>query len=352
MAKVFLWDDELALGRTFDGEVVMAAFNADRIYGELTAHLHDASYTFERAMQRLEKLLDGEHWREFGHETVNEFIASLDLAQFASVADQRKRISKLIKEQQPQASNRAIAKAMNVAESTVREDRAPEDEKRKKNNEAVRGNRAHLTSGADAARSVLKKDEVAEKHAENENLKNKIVPFPVGRYGTIVIDPPWEMEKIKRDVRPNQIAFDYPIMTEDELLAFDVRRMAADDCHLFCWTTQKHLPISLEIVKAWGFKYTLLMTWFKSGGFQPHGLPQYNSEFVVYARRGDPSFRETTAFSTCFQGERREHSRKPVEFYNVIRRVTADGRIDVFSREEHDGFTSYGNETQKFAHAK
>jgi N6-adenosine-specific RNA methylase IME4 len=54
----------------------------------------------------------------------------------------------------------------------------------------------------------------------------------VDTYGTIVIDPPWEMEKIKRDVRPNQVAFDYPTMTEDELLQFPVEPMAAEDCHL------------------------------------------------------------------------------------------------------------------------
>jgi N6-adenosine-specific RNA methylase IME4 len=141
-------------------------------------------------------------------------------------------------------------------------------------------------------------------------------------------------------------------MTEAELEAFDVKGMAEDDCHLFCWATHKHLLLALSLVKNWGFKYTFLMTWHKPGGFQPQGLAQFNSEFIIYARRGDPSFRETTAFNTCFQGERREHSRKPDEFYNMIRRVTADGRIDVFSREKRDGFDQYGNEIEKFAHSE
>jgi hypothetical protein len=34
-------------------------------------------------------------------------------------------------------------------------------------------------------------------------------PVPVKRYETIVMDPPWPMTKIERDVRPNQVAFDY-----------------------------------------------------------------------------------------------------------------------------------------------
>ena len=62
----------------------------------------------------------------------------------------------------------------------------------------------------------------AEIKASNALLKLVKPPPEIDRYGTIVIDPPWEMEKIKRDVAPNQVAFDYPTMTEDELQ--DVQR--------------------------------------------------------------------------------------------------------------------------------
>ena len=157
------------------------------------------------------------------------------------------------------------------------------------------------------------------------------------------------MQKIEREVRPNQAAFDYPTMDEAELRAFDVASLAADDCHLFCWATQKHLPLALELMATWGFRYVLLMVWHKAGGFQPVGLPQYNCEFVVYARRGRPEFVDTKAFATCFEAPRREHSRKPDAFYDLVRRVTAGARIDVFSREPRDGFAQFGNEPGRFA---
>jgi N6-adenosine-specific RNA methylase IME4 len=173
--------------------------------------------------------------------------------------------------------------------------------------------------------------------------------IPEGRFGTIVIDPPWDMEKIDRYVRPNQIGFDYPTMSEAELANFPVPDMAADDCHLFCWTTQKFLPIAERLVEAWGFRYVLSMVWHKPGGFQPIGLPQYNCEFIVYGRKGTPEFVDTKAFPCCFSADRREHSRKPDHFYDLIRRVTAEGRIDVFSRERREGFAQYGNEIDKFA---
>jgi MT-A70 protein len=77
-----------------------------------------------------------------------------------------------------------------------------------------------------------------------------VVQPPPGRYSCIVVDPPWPMEKIERDVRPNQTGFEYPTMTEDELAEFDLPAMAADDCHLFCWTTHRFLPMAFRLPMA------------------------------------------------------------------------------------------------------
>jgi hypothetical protein len=53
-----------------------------------------------------------------------------------------------------------------------------------------------------------------------------------GQFETIVIDPPWPMTKIERDLRPNQAGFSYPTMSDGELREFAsaVKGMAADDC--------------------------------------------------------------------------------------------------------------------------
>lgn len=177
------------------------------------------------------------------------------------------------------------------------------------------------------------------------------LPAPTGRYDVLILDPPWPMEKIERDVRPNQVAFEYPTMTEEELTDFPVAAIAAESAHLFCWTTHKFLPMALRLIERWGFRYCLTMVWHKPGGFQPIGLPQYNCEFAIYARRGSPQFIQTKAFPACFHAPRREHSRKPDEFYDLIRRVTDGTRIELFSREPRDGFDQYGDEADKFAGA-
>lgn len=172
------------------------------------------------------------------------------------------------------------------------------------------------------------------------------IPPPRGRYRTIVIDPPWPIQKIDREVRPNQAELGYPAMSIDEIAKLKPPRDSV--CHLYLWTTQRFLPESFDIVEGWGFKHLVTLVWHKSGGFQPVGLPQYNCEFVLLARRGGLDFLDTKDFGCCFKGKRREHSRKPVEFYDVVRRVSPKPRINMFCRESVDGFDGWGNEPEKF----
>lgn len=175
------------------------------------------------------------------------------------------------------------------------------------------------------------------------------IPLPQGKFRTIVVDPPWEVDKIVREVRPNQFDFDYPTKSVEEIKLLPISNLAYEDgCHLYLWTTQRYLPIAFDILREWGFSYVFTMVWHKSGGFQPSGLPQYNCEFILFGRRGSLDFLDTKNFFTCFNGARREHSRKPAEFYNTVRRVSPEPRLDYFSREKREGFEQYGNEVTKF----
>jgi N6-adenosine-specific RNA methylase IME4/ParB-like chromosome segregation protein Spo0J len=199
-----------------------------------------------------------------------------------------------------------------------------------------------LTTGsesfADAIREV-RRDDVIERL---NNVSAREVKRLEGKYDVIVIDPPWPMQKIERDVAPNQVALDYPTMTEEELNELHIP--AADDCHLWLWTTHKFLPMALRLLEKWGFKYICEFVWHKPGGFQPYNLPQFNCEFAMYARKGSPEFIDTKAFNTCFNAQRKAHSEKPEEFYEVVRRVTTGTRVDMFNRRPIDGFDVWGKE--------
>ena len=170
--------------------------------------------------------------------------------------------------------------------------------------------------------------------------------IPPGTFSGVVVDPPWPIKKIDRLVTPTQTAFDYPTMSLEEIAAFPVEKMCAEDCHVFLWTTQRFLPHAFDIIQGWGCRYVFTMVWHKEGGFQPFGLPQYNCEFVVLGRKGTPGFRDLKEFPTCFSAKRTGHSRKPKEFYQLVRRVCAGPLIDVFSRQQHEGFEQFGNQAE------
>lgn len=192
---------------------------------------------------------------------------------------------------------------------------------------------------ANASPHEVRKRIMAAKLAE---VAEREIDEPTGLYDAIVIDPPWPMVKIEREVRPNQVGFDYPTMSEDELAALDIP--ADEHCHVWVWTTHKFMPMAFRLLDAWGLKYVCAFVWHKPGGFQPIGLPQYNCEFAMYARRGAPVFADTKAFPACFNAPRGAHSEKPEEFYDMVRRVTGGRRLDMFNRRRIDGFAGWGKE--------
>ena len=186
------------------------------------------------------------------------------------------------------------------------------------------------------------------------SLKTATPALPDGQYRTIVVDPPWNVDKIKRQAVPEQgAAVDYGVLDINEIQDLqsngkNITDLMADECHVYLWTTQRYLRASFDIMEGWGLTVVFVMAWHKAGGFQPFGLPQFNCEFVVFGRKGGLGFLSTKDFKCCFDGKRREHSRKPDEFYDMIARVSPEPRLDMFARERRKGFEPWGDETDRY----
>lgn len=175
-----------------------------------------------------------------------------------------------------------------------------------------------------------------------------MIPFPNKKYDIIVCDPPWELKKIKRKIRPNQDQFDYPTMSLNEINSLPVKNLAKDHCWLFLWTTQKYLFESKKILEHWGFNYLCMGVWEKTYGISA-GMPLFgylwNAEFICigYNKKPDLYRKGKKLIPLVFQAENVKHSKKPDKFYSMIENLGND-RIDLFARNQRQGWDVWGNE--------
>jgi len=171
------------------------------------------------------------------------------------------------------------------------------------------------------------------------------IPLPEGTFATIVIDPPWPMKKIERELYPEQgTSPGYPTMTLEDIAELPVADKAAEDCHLYLWVTQKYLPDGLRLCSLWGFRYQCLLTWVKPSGFTPFSW-MYNTEHVIFGRRGSLDVQQK-GIKLAFDAKVTGHSEKPDVFYDIVSRASPGPRLELFARKDREGFTVWGDEVQ------
>lgn len=164
-----------------------------------------------------------------------------------------------------------------------------------------------------------------------------------GQYRTIVIDPPWPMQKILREVRPNQGLFDYPTMTLDEIAKLPISDLALPDgCHVYLWTTNKYLPHAFDLFETWGIRYQCLLTWCKNVGPTPFSW-MYDTEHVLFGRIGTLELQKM-GLRLSFEADVVGHSVKPDIFYDRVLCASPAPRLELFARKERKGFKAWGNE--------
>lgn len=169
------------------------------------------------------------------------------------------------------------------------------------------------------------------------------------RYGAILADPPWPYDN-QQSHNPARGGYTYPSMTLDEIKALPIRDLAAKDCALFLWATMPKLREALEVIEAWGFRYTsCAFVWVKlnpkSGGIYS-GLGYWtngNAELCLLAKRGAPK-RLARDVKQIVLAPRGRHSEKPSEVRMRIERLVDGPYLELFARQRHPGWDCWGNE--------
>jgi len=188
--------------------------------------------------------------------------------------------------------------------------------------------------------------------------------LPRRAFGAIFADPPWSFQARtppRQDRGRRDTARHYPVMALAEIAALPVPVLAARDAHLFLWTSGPFLAHALTVIEAWNFRFTTVaMTWVKlkrkreAGPWTERDLHlglgltfRKNSELVLLARKGSPR-RLARDVPEVILAPVREHSRKPDEAYSRVRRYCGGPYLELFAREQRLGWSSWGNEPDKF----
>jgi N6-adenosine-specific RNA methylase IME4 len=318
-------------------------------YGRLTEGLHVAGYTFERAAHNLESLLRGDAWQLGGRfKDVNAFLDSLRFDNLRAAAETRARIAKRIKELQPKATNRAIARTLGVDHKTVGKDVGENSPRRvKKANEINRGNGENSPrgfSGEQAAKTVARAERVADRQGTVAGRLAKISfdAAKLGKSSVLLADPPWDDEFGPSN---RSIENHYPTMPLEDICALPVSAIAHEHAMLFLWTTPSMIEMALSVVRAWGFEYRTQMVWVKP--FPGKGkYARQQHEILLICRRGDhPAPDPTSLPNSVIAAPRGKHSEKPEIFYEIIERMYPElPKIELFARRARPGWAAWGNE--------
>lgn len=190
-------------------------------------------------------------------------------------------------------------------------------------------------------------------------------PIPDQRFACCSIDPPWHFESrapVKNPETSRLPQKHYPTMSLDAIKDIPMRDVLAPDAFVFLWLTGPLLVKGVHNVlfRAWGLQpVSLAFVWvklradFDTGALQRTPLlesdlhfgmgysTRQNAEVVMLARRGSPARRRADVRQVIVSN-RREHSRKPEEFFRRVEHFCDGPRIDMFAGAERPGWTSWG----------
>jgi N6-adenosine-specific RNA methylase IME4 len=177
------------------------------------------------------------------------------------------------------------------------------------------------------------------------------------RFATVLADPPWRFTNRTGKMAPEHRRLSrYDTMELDEICALPVQEVAANPAHLYLWVPNALLPDGLRVMAAWGFAYKSNLVWHKvrkDGGSDGRGVGFYFrnvTELCLFGVRGKnartlpPGRRQVNLVGT----RKREHSRKPDEFYDVIEACSPGDRLELFARGSRDGWTAWGNQAEAY----
>ncbi len=213
-----------------------------------------------------------------------------------------------------------------------------------------RGETSIRTAYADIRRR--EKEEAREQRRQDNRLQiieSPKVDHDLGRFSTIVIDPPWDWGDEGDGDQLGRARPTYGTMRLEKLMELPVNQLADEDCHLYLWITNRSLPKGFQLLDQWGFRYVTCVTWCKPW----FGLGNYfrgSTEHVLFGVKGSQPLKRKNA-GTWFTAPRGPlgHSSKPLEFYDLVESCSPGPYLEMFARSQREDWSSWGAESNAAA---
>lgn len=177
-----------------------------------------------------------------------------------------------------------------------------------------------------------------------------------GKFGTLLADPPWRFTNRTGKMAPEHRRLSrYSTLKLNEILEIPVADVAAEKSHLYLWVPNALLAEGIEVMKHWGFTYKSNLIWHKirkDGGPDGRGVGFYfrnTTEIVLFGVRGKlrtlpPGRSQVNIIRT----QKREHSRKPDELYEIIEACSPGPYLELFARGSRKNWVQWGNQVEDY----
>ena len=192
-----------------------------------------------------------------------------------------------------------------------------------------------------------------EKTSIDETINNFIKYTQGKKYKTIYADPPWQFQNRTGKVAPEHKRLNrYPTMKLEDIMKLPVGDVADEKSHLYLWVPNALLPEGLQVMEAWGFEYKTNLIWEKTrkdGEPDGRGVGFYFrnvTEILLFGIKGEKNRTLDPGRSqvNLIRAMKKEHSRKPEEFIDLIEKCSNAPYLGVFARGNRDSWDMWGNQ--------
>ena len=158
-------------------------------------------------------------------------------------------------------------------------------------------------------------------------ISHKLTDRRFNKYKTIVVDPPKLMDVKKLKLLP-------------------IKKLAADNSHLYLWTSNEFIKEAFELLDSWGFTYKTMITWVKPDCLGSGHYWKDNTEHCLFAIKGKKDVSRNDLWNVII-APKREHSAKPPEFMACVEEMSPWPRLDYFGGSNRKNWRVWDNEVNE-----